>query len=226
MRLAFVAAGAAQGLVAALAATHAVQVGGSFGAVGAMKDKLLSGEPCDVVILTSAQIAELARTERVLADTVANLGSVATSIAVRESDAAPFVSDARSLADALRSAEALYFPDPAKATAGIHFAGVLQKLGIASEVAARTKTFPNGATAMRELARSGGRSIGCTQATEILATPGVRLVAPLPSGFELQTVYTAAVATGSTQADAARRFIGLLSAESSRPLRVAAGFQV
>jgi molybdate transport system substrate-binding protein len=226
MRLAFVSAGAAQGLVAALAATHAVQAQGSFGAVGAMREKLLSGEPCDVVILTAPQIAELARAERVLADTVADLGAVATSIAVREGDSAPFVSDAKSLADALRSADALYFPDPAKATAGIHFAGVLQKLGLASEVAARTKTFPNGATAMREMARAGGRPIGCTQATEILATPGVRLVAPLPSGFELQTVYTAAVSASSRQADAARRFVGLLSGESSRPLRVAAGFQV
>src|SRR6185503_685015 len=169
MRLAFVSAGAAQGLVAALAATHAVQAQGSFGAVGAMREKLLSGEPCDVVILTAPQIAELARAERVLADTVADLGAVATSIAVREGDSAPFVSDAKSLADALRSADALYFPDPAKATAGIHFAGVLQKLGLASEVAARTKTFPNGATAMREMARAGGRPIGCTQATEILA---------------------------------------------------------
>jgi molybdate transport system substrate-binding protein len=226
MRLAFVSAGAAQGLVAALAATHAVEARGSFGAVGAMKEKLLAGEPCDVVILTSPQIAELARAERVLADTVADLGAVATSIAVREGDPAPFVSDAASLADALRAADALYYPDPTKATAGIHFAGVLQKLGIASEVSARAKTFPNGATAMRELARAGGRPIGCTQATEILATPGVRLVAPLPSGFELQTVYTAAVAAGSRQADAARRFVGLLAGESSRPLRVAAGFQV
>ena len=226
MRLAFVSAGAAQGLVAALAATHAVEARGSFGAVGAMKEKLLAGEPCDVVILTSPQIAELARAERVLADTVADLGAVATSIAVREGDPAPFVSDAASLADALRSADALYYPDPAKATAGIHFAGVLQKLGIASEVSARARTFPNGATAMREMARAGGRPIGCTQATEILATPGVRLVAPLPSGFELQTVYTAAVASGSRQADAARRFVGLLAGESSRPLRVAAGFRV
>jgi len=226
VRLAFVSAGAAQGLVAALAATHAVEALGSFGAVGAMQEKLLSGEPCDVVILTSSQIAELARSDRVLADTVADLGAVATSIAVREGDPAPFVSDAKSLADALRSADALYYPDPTRATAGIHFAGVLQKLGIASEVSARARTFPNGATAMREMARAGGRPIGCTQATEILATPGVRLVAPLPSGFELQTVYTAAVASGSRQADAARRFVGLLAAESSRPLRVAAGFQV
>jgi molybdate transport system substrate-binding protein len=227
MPLRFVSAGAAQGLVAALAAKHAVQVEGSFGAVGAMKEKFLSGDPCDVVILTAAQIAELVRGKRVLVDTASDLGAVATSIAVREGDAVPFVSDAASLAAALRAADALYFPDPAKATAGIHFAGVLEKLGLAAEVASRLKTFPNGATAMRELARArGGQPIGCTQATEILATPGVRLVAPLPSGLDLQTVYTVAVAAGSDREEAARRFVGVLAGDASRPLRAAAGFQV
>ena len=87
-------------------------------------------------------------------------------------------------------------------------------------------TFPNGATAMRELARSTGRVIGCTQATEILATPGVTLVAPLPPGLDLETVYAAAVASASTQQEAARHFVGLLTGESSREQRSAAGFRI
>ena len=44
--------GAAQALVGRLAARSAVAVEGTFGAVGAMRDKLLSGAPCDVLILT------------------------------------------------------------------------------------------------------------------------------------------------------------------------------
>lgn len=222
--LRFVSAGAAQGLVAALAAKHAIGIDGSFGAVGAMLERFLAGEACDIVILTQAQIGKLAAEGRVRADSVANLGSVATSIAVRADDTAPYVSDAESLRAALGEADALYFPDPAKATAGIHFAGVLEKLGIAQEVRERVRTFPNGATAMRAMAAASGHPIGCTQATEILATPGVRLVAPLPRGYDLLTTYTAAVARDSTQADAARRFVEILAGGSSRPVRAAAGF--
>ena len=85
---------------------------------------------------------------------------------------------------ALIAADAIHFPDPGKATAGIHFDKVVDRLGIRSDVQARLRTFPNGASAMRALADAGGRAIGCTQATEILATPGVRLVGPLPPGFE------------------------------------------
>jgi molybdate transport system substrate-binding protein len=189
--LRLVSAGAAQGLVAALGAKHAIEVDATFGAVGAMLEKFLAGEPCDVLILTRAQIEDLARAKRVRADTVGDLGTVATSIAVRAADPAPFISDAAALRSTLSGADAIYFPDPVKSTAGIHFAGVLERLGLSEALAERIKTFPNGATAMRAMARASGRPIGCTQATEILATPGVRLVAPLPQGFALETTYTA-----------------------------------
>jgi molybdate transport system substrate-binding protein len=224
MRLRFLSAGAAQGVVAALAAKHAIGIDGSFGAVGAMREKFLAGEACDVVILPDAQIAELASAGRVRADTAGDLGAVATSIAVRAADPAPFVSDEASLRAALVAADAIYFPDPAKSTAGIHFAGILDRLGLAAALADRLKTFPNGATAMRAMAAAVGRPIGCTQATEIVATPGVRLVAPLPRGFDLETVYTAAVADRAERPEAARRFVETLAGESSRPLRTAAGF--
>ena len=58
----------------------------------------------------------------------------------------------------------------------------------------RLRPYPNGATAMRALAGARRTSpIGCTQVTEILNTPGVALVGPLPKQFELATVYTAGV---------------------------------
>ena len=67
------------------------------------------------------------------------------------------------------------------------------KLGIADDVAARLRIFPNGATAMRHLAESDARRpIGCTQSTEIISTKGVMLSGSLPPGCELATMYTAA----------------------------------
>ena len=70
-----------------------------------------------------------------------------------------------------------------------------------------------------------GRPIGCTQVTEILNTPGVTLVAPLPQEFELATTYTAAVAVRAASPDQARRLIALLSGTSTRPLRDRVGFE-
>jgi len=229
MQIRILSGGAAQGLVNALAAQFKAQTGcgidGTFGAVGAMRDRLLGGAPADLLILTRALIDELTRQGHVAPDSAVDIGTVLTAIAVRSRDPAPDVGDAASLRAALLAAGETYFPDPKLATAGIHFAGVLDRLGIAAEVAARLKTFPNGATAMRALAASNGqRPIGCTQVTEILNTPGVRLVAPLPDGFRLATVYTAAVAAKAARPDEARQLAALLSATETREVRERAGF--
>ena len=225
VKLQFISAGAAQGLAAAIAKEERVEVAGSFGAVGAMLEKFLADAPCDVVILTHAQIAELAGDRRVLAETCVDLGSVPTAIAVRSGDAAVDVSSEKALREALLAADAIYFPDAAKSTAGIHFAKVLDQLGIHDQVKARLKTFPNGATAMREMGRAEGNPIGCTQTTEIFATPGVRLVAPLPKGFDLETIYSAAVSAGAAQPKAATAFVERLAGDEARKVRIDAGFR-
>jgi molybdate transport system substrate-binding protein len=231
MRLHVLSGGAAQGAVTALSgefkASTGYEIDGTFGAVGAMKETLLAGAPADVLILTRAWIDELVASGWVVAETCADLGRVRTGVAVRAGDPLPDVSTADGLRAALRSAGAVYFPDPQRATAGIHFVRVLETLGIAAEIAGRLSTHPNGATAMRELAKaSGDRPIGVTQITEILNTPGVTLVGPLPHEFELATIYTAAVSTRAAAPDAARRLVALLSAAEARGVREKAGFEL
>jgi len=102
---------------------------------------------------------------------------------------------------------------------------VLDRLGIAAQVAARVRNFPNGATSMREMARAGGKPIGCTQATEILATPGVELVAPLPEEYGLETTYTVAVSARAGDRDAAAGFVEALAGSASAAMRREAGFR-
>ena len=124
----------------------------------------------------------------------------------------------------LQAAPEIYFPDPAKATAGIHFHKVLQALGLADD-ARKLKTYPNGATAMAALAQSGEQdAVGCTQVTEILYTPGVSLVGALPSPYQLATTYAVGVSTAARDAGRARRFAAQLAGAATRGLREAAGF--
>jgi molybdate transport system substrate-binding protein len=230
MRVEVLSGGAAQGLVAALAAQFRAEtgcdIGGTFGAVGAMREKLLAGQRADLLILTSAIIADLARSGHVVAGSAVDIGLVETGVAVRTGDPVPPIGNADELRSALLAADAIYLPDPTQATAGIHFAKVLERLGIARDVAARLRPHPNGATAMRALSQSRDtRPIGCTQVTEILATLGVTLVGPLPKGFELATVYTAGVCTKAALPAEAARLAALLSAETTGEARTRAGFQ-
>jgi molybdate transport system substrate-binding protein len=221
--------GAAQGLVAGLApkfkALTGFDIEGEFGAVGAMADKLRKGMPADVVILTAAMIANLAGENLVISASISDIGLVETAIAVRAGDSLVTVRDAAALREAFLAADAIFVPDTKASTAGIHVAKVLHQLGIADDVAARLKIYPNGATAMRHLAETDAvRPIGCTQSTEIISTPGMILSGSLPPGCELSTVYTAAVTTRATSAQQAQSLIDLLTDADQRELRTRAGF--
>ncbi|MGJ7507713.1 molybdate ABC transporter substrate-binding protein [Variovorax sp. GT1P44] len=224
-------AGAAQGLVKALQGVFleltGAKVEGRFGAVGAMKEALLAGEACDVMIVTETMIAALQAEGRLLPGSEAALGRVRTGVAVREGETLPDISTPETLKSSLLAATSIYFPDAKRSTAGIHFAAMLEKLGIADVVSSRLRTFPNGATAMRELAadpRPG--AIGCTQITEIKYTPGITLVGALPEAFELATIYSAAVSATASEPALARRFVELVAGPRSRCLREQGGFEI
>ena len=225
-------AGAAQGLVKALQPQFEADTGATlqarFGAVGAMKEALLAGEPCDVMIVTEAMIDALAGDGRLQADTRAALGRVHTGIAVQAGTPRPDVATPDALKAALLASSAIYFPDAVRSTAGIHFARVMAQLGILETLQPRFRTYPAGAIAMRELAAAQGLGlIGCTQVTEINYTPGVELVAVLPPEFELATVYSAAAFTDRSPAQTAlaQRFIAMLSGAGSQALRRDGGFE-
>jgi molybdate transport system substrate-binding protein len=221
--------GAAQGLVEALRpsfeAVKGCRIDGVFGAVGAMKARLLAGEPADLLILSRALIDGLARDGHVVGASAKDIGAVQTAVAVRGGDPLPPVGDAAQLRAALLAADAIHFPDPEHATAGIHFAKVMKELGVWDAIAGRLKPAPNGATAMRELAASQSRHpIGCTQATEIIATSGIVLVAPLPPGCDLATVYTCAIAVKSEVKAEAATLVALLTDDTGRAARRRLGF--
>ena len=204
--------GATQGWVEQRRATFEAATGctiaGTFGAVGAMKAKLLGGEAVDLMLLSRALIDELAHAGQVVASSVADIARVETAVAFRQGDLLSSIKDKDGLRAALLAADEIHFPDPAQATAGIHFAKVLRELGIWHDVDAHLRTAPNGATAMRALAASTARRpIGCTQATEIVSTPGIVLIGPLPPGCELVTTYTAAVTTRAQHPQEAARLI-------------------
>lgn len=228
--LVLLSAGAAKALVEGIAGAFHRETGamirGSFGAVGAMRDKLAAGEACDAFVSTAAILDALVGEGRIVAASVRPIGRVRTGVAVRAGDPMPSIADADALAAALREAPAIFLPDPERATAGIHFVRVLDRLGLLGTLASRLKTYPNGATAMRELAQCAlPDAIGCTQVTEILYTPGIVLAATLPREFELATTYSAAVCSAAVSPDLAAKFVEWMCGERAAELRAAGGFE-
>ena len=222
--------GAAAAVVKAVQAEFEKSTGaaihGTFSAVGQMRDQLISGTPCDLIILTQPLIAQLIASGHVVAGSARSLGRVKTGVAVRTGTAHPSVHTREQLHAAMSAAQGIYFPDPDKATAGIHFMNVLKALGLDEALRSKFRVFPNGATAMGEMAKSTESGlIGCTQVTEINYTEDVDLVDVLPTEFELSTDYTLGICTHTQNPAHAELLANLLTGTASAAVRRQGGFE-
>jgi molybdate transport system substrate-binding protein len=222
-----ISAGAAMGLSRSILGEQiSINVGINFGAVRTMYDYFVTGVPCDLLLLTRTQMEELDTAGCLVEGSMVDVGHVKTGIAVCKDDATnPDISNTDSLKATLLASTSLYCPDMKQSTAGLHVLGMLQKLGIWDAMKGHISEHPNGATAMRMMDSSNDpHPLGCTQVTEILYTPSVRLVGLLPKEFELSTVYTIAVPKRSTNPEAALAAVLQLCSSANQAARTAAGF--
>jgi len=224
-------AGAAQSVVMRIAEKFQRESGNlvnaSYGAVGAMKTRVVAGEPADVIILTAALIDELIQQGWVVPGSRVDLGKVGTGVAVRAGTPLPDVRNARVLRGNMLAAARIVCPDPAVATAGKVVISVIDRLGIAGEVKPLLEYFPNGHAAMANLAQSSGTlEMGITQITEIVANNGVMLAGPLPAELQNIAVYSAGLAARSSHPERAKEFIRRLTGFNAQAVLSAAGFDV
>ncbi|HKW95935.1 MAG TPA: substrate-binding domain-containing protein [Methylomirabilota bacterium] len=219
-------AGAVRSVVSELAATFRQEAGHSvslsFGTVGVNRKKLMGGEPVDVVILTDVAIDEVTAAGAVVPGSRADIARTGMGLAVREGAPRPDISTPDAFKQTLLAARSLVYVDPAQgATSGIHFAGVLARLGIADAVKAKTQLVPGGYPA--EKVASGEVEMVVHQISEIVPVKGVVLVGPLPGDLQKVTVYSAGLASRSASPAAGRAFIAFLTRPAFRPKFAAAG---
>jgi len=220
------AAGAAQAAIKQLAPAFASATGhtldATFDTVGALRERVLAGERADVVILSEAGIAALQNAGKIDAGTPVDLGSVAVALAVRRGAAVPDVSSPQALAAVLLAAKSIAHADPARgATAGAHFARVLERLGIADQVRPRVTVLGFGGDVIDGVAQ-GRFEIGVSQSSEIVAHPGVTLAGALPDPFGHRTRYLAVRGVGA--GPAADAFLVFLRGPQGGAAMAATGF--
>jgi molybdate transport system substrate-binding protein len=112
-------------------------------------------------------------------------------------------------------AKAITYMDPAQgASSGIATAKIMQNLGIADEMAKKTKLTQAGYSADR--VASGEVDIAIQNVSEIVPVKGVKLAGMLPEPLQVYTPYAAGVATKSVAPKEATDFIRFLArAEAS-----------
>jgi molybdate transport system substrate-binding protein len=176
----------------------------------ALIKRLQAGETADLLILNRAGMDTMIREGRVAAGSETTLASSPAAIAVRAGAPRPDISTAEALKQTLLAARAISYSDPAAGGAsGIHFAKVLQQMGIADAINAKNRFPPPGGLCARFLP-TGDVDIAIQQMPELKQVGGIDIVGPLPPPYALVTVFVAGVETASAKPVEAKALIDFL----------------
>lgn len=211
-------AGAVQEAEKALAADFRDQTGNrvtfTVGTVGQIQERLKSGAPVDVIVVSTAALEQLEKAGEVRVQASAVLARIGIGVGVKEGADVPDISTPEKFKEAVLNAKSLTYMDPAPgASSGIAIAKIMQDLGIASEVAKKTRLTESGYSADR--VASGEVELAIQNISEIVPVKGVRLAGPLPEPLQVYTSYAAGIATKSVNPKEATDFIRFLTRPES-----------
>jgi molybdate transport system substrate-binding protein len=124
----------------------------------------------------------------------------------------------------LLAARAVGYSDPAAGGArGVHFARVLERLGITPEIKAKSK-FPPPAGFVGTLLISGEIDLAVQSKPELSATDGGEVVGPLPGDFGSTTVFAAGVGASSSNSETGKALVKFLASPEAQAAFAAHGF--
>lgn len=190
--------------------------------VGPIMKRLAEGATPDIVVLSEETMRDAAAKNWIDAKSVTEVGRVGMGVAVRESAAPPDITTPDAFKKTLLAAKSIVYVDPTRGTSGKHFASVLEKLGIAADMKAKTIIKDGGYVA--EAVAKGEAELAVHQITEILPVKGVKLVGPLPAALQKVTVYQASAGAKTKDKESAYAFLALLLEPEIRALAVKKGF--
>jgi molybdate transport system substrate-binding protein len=188
----------------------------------ALKHRVVLGEHVDIFIAPSRDIDELAASGRLLGQQRSGVARVGVALSTRYGGPAPDISTAEGLRQAVLRADSLVY---SSRESGQYFANVLERLGIAHAVKAKTTRFYSGADAFDEVLRRRGQdfAVGLTTQINAYGRNGLRLVGPLPEDVQSYIVFQAAVMTKSRSREEARDFIRHLASPPAQSELAAIG---
>lgn len=196
----------------------------SFGEAGELRHRILDGEGFDLAFLPSATLGDLATQGKILADSMVDVARTAVGLAVRAGAAKPDTSSAAGFKRSLLAISSVVITDPASGgVSGVHFAGVLQRLGIANEIKPRLRLTRGVFNA--ELVARGEAALAVQLAHEIRAVAGAEFV-PLPAEFQRSIVFSVGMATGAGERGRAKELIAFLSGPAAAAMIAASGMEL
>ena len=181
-----------------------------------LKTRIDGGDAFDVAILTPSMIADLGKTGKAAAASIQTIAKAEVALAIRKGAPRPDIATPEGLKAAL-----LATPSLASSAAGqsrVALLAVLDTLGIAAEVNAKTKLITAGSAG--EALLHGEAEMAVQLMPELMAVPGIDVAGPFPPSLQNPVILTAAIATAAKDpAGAAALLAFLASPDAIRVMR-------
>jgi molybdate transport system substrate-binding protein len=200
---------------------HKVTV--SYDPSGGLARRLRGGEFADVILVASPELDKLIAEGKVV--NRVDVSRTGIGIAVKKGAPKPDVSTPDALKRALLAAKSVGHTAPTGGgITALHLLRTFEKLGIAKEVAAKTKLAaggPNGRVST--LIVNGEAEIAFQQVSELMSNPEVEVIGMLPDELQQITINSAGVTAVAKEPDAARALIAHMTTPAALALYKAKG---
>jgi molybdate transport system substrate-binding protein len=194
-----------------------------YGTTVVNRQKIESGEPFEVAILTSEAIDALIKEGKIAARSRADIGSIGIGVGIRSGAKKPDIQTVDTLKQTLLNAKSVtYAQDGASRQ---HIEKMFDGLGITDKMKPKL-VLVNGSDASFAEVENGRAEMVITLISEILPVKGVAFVGPLPEKFQNYVHFAAGVSAGAKNADAAGSLIKFLTGPKAGPTFKEKGIQV
>ncbi len=187
---------------------------------GAFVRRANAGEPFDILISGSAPVDEWIKDGKIIGETRTDIARSGIGVEVRAGARKPDISSVEAFKRALLDAKSIAY---LRVGSGIYVAGMLEGLGIAEII--KSKVTRPESDIVSELVAQGEVELGMVVITQILTTPGVELVGPLPPEIQSYVTFTAGISANSKVPEAARQLIKFLTGPTATPVIKAQGME-
>jgi molybdate transport system substrate-binding protein len=196
----------------------------TYGPPGQIRAKLMRGDHADLVLLGAPGIEDFEREGLIAAGSRVDIATNRIGVAVRGGAAKPDIGSVGAVKRTLLAARSIVYTDPTVGgRSGIHFAKVIDRLGIADQL--KAKSILNDGSLSAELVARGEAEIAIQFISEIVPVKGVQLVGPLPEELQDITVVAGAITKNAENPAAAKAFIDFLTSPTVAPAIRARGME-
>jgi molybdate transport system substrate-binding protein len=196
--------------------TSGYKVSVTYEIYAGQKQHIDSGD-FDVAIFARSQIDELSKQGRVAPGSVTDIASTNIGIAVKAGAQRPDIHDEAAFKHLMLSARSITYTE--NSSTGVYVTKLLARLRLTEQIKDKLLLQAGGAMTTPAVAR-GDAEIGIVLISDILATPGVDLVGPLPPALQNQVMQAAGISAKVEMPSNGKAFIEFLEGPTA-----AAAFQ-